>query len=131
MDSYFWLKLKLIMWKKYFFLLPMLPMMASLAFKVFALLNPQAMEGQTPAPDPSIIEKLPYISMLEATCILIYVLPATRTYGFWLICSYLGGAICMHFLKSENFAPPLIILALFWADQFINRREQKSYLVVE
>lgn len=65
--------------------------------------------------NPELVEKLPYISslpllgVLAITCVLFYLIPKTSNIGFFLMCSYLGGAIVGELAMGEF---PLVGLVL-------------------
>lgn len=57
--------------------------------------------------NPELAEKLPYISSLpllgalSVLCVAIYLIPKTSNIGFFLMCSYLGGAIVGELAMGE------------------------------
>lgn len=66
----------------------------------------------------------PYITLigvLEVTIVILYLVPATRNIGFFLICSYLGGAIITHLSHSEAITAPTVLLSLVWVAMFLTK----------
>ena len=66
----------------------------------------------------------PYITQIGAIQVIIvvlFVVPATRNIGFFLICSYLGGAIIAHLSHSQPITVPIIALSLYWVAMFLTK----------
>ena len=61
------------------------------------------------------------IGVLQLVIAILYLLPATRTIGFLLTCSYLGGAIFAHLSHGQALTLPAITLALFWVAMFLTK----------
>lgn len=64
------------------------------------------------------------LGALELLIVVLFVYPATRNIGFFLVCSYLGGAMATHATHGESALAPAIILSLAWIAMFY----QKPYL---
>lgn len=65
-------------------------------------------------------DKLLPILILEVICITLFIVPKTRIVGFFLICSYLGGAIAVNFvLGLASLIAPGLLLALFWLGMYL------------
>ena len=54
------------------------------------------------------------LGALELLIVVLFVYPATRNIGFFLVCSYLGGAMATHATHGESALPPAILLGLAW-----------------
>lgn len=66
----------------------------------------------------------PYITLIgviEVIIVILYLVPATRNIGFFLICSYLGGAIIAHLSHGEAITAPTVILSLVWVAMFLTK----------
>lgn len=66
----------------------------------------------------------PYITpigLIQLVVSVLYLLPATRNIGFFLICSYLGGAIIAHLAHSQSILVPAVALTLFWVAMFLTK----------
>lgn len=68
--------------------------------------------------------KATLLGALELLIVVLFVYPVTRNVGFFLVCSYLGGAMATHATHGEPPTGPAVILALFWAAMVY----QKPYL---
>lgn len=66
-------------------------------------------------------EKIRLIGLLEIILVSLYLIPRTMNIGFFLLCSYLGGAIVAHLAQSEISPQALIVLLLFWVGSFIRK----------
>jgi uncharacterized membrane protein YphA (DoxX/SURF4 family) len=58
--------------------------------------------------------KLTLVGILEVVCALLFLIPATRSGGFLLVSSFLGGAVATHFQHNQPVFAPSIVLALLW-----------------
>jgi hypothetical protein len=58
------------------------------------------------------------IGIIELVSVALFLIPKTTKLGFLLLCSYLGGAICMELASGQ---PPMaaIFLALIWFSVFL------------
>lgn len=61
---------------------------------------------------------LPLLGLLELTCVVLYLIPATWRIGFFLLCGYLGGAGAIEI--SQHLMPTaFILLTLVWLGTFL------------
>ncbi|GAB3640750.1 DoxX family protein [Spirosoma arcticum] len=66
----------------------------------------------------------PYVTLigiLQLVIVLLYLLPITRNIGFFLTCSYLGGAILAHLSHDQSITVPTVTLTLFWVAMFLTK----------
>ena len=61
------------------------------------------------------------IGLIQLVIGVLYLLPATRNIGFFLICSYLGGAIFAHLSHGQSILVPTLALMLFWVAMFLTK----------
>lgn len=61
------------------------------------------------------------IGLVQLVISVLYLLPATRNIGFFLTCSYLGGAILAHLSHGQSIMVPTVALALFWVAMFLTK----------
>lgn len=61
------------------------------------------------------------IGLIQLVISVLYLLPATRNIGFFLICSYLGGAIIAHLSHGQSITVPTVALTLFWITMFLTK----------
>lgn len=55
------------------------------------------------------------LAVLEVTCLVVYLIPATGVLGAILLTGYIGGAICSHLRVGDTFVIPHIIIGvLVW-----------------
>ncbi len=70
---------------------------------------------------------LPVLGLLELTCVVLYLIPATWRIGFYLLCGYLGGAGAIEI--SQHLPPTaFILLTLVWIGVFL---KDKSVFMVK
>jgi hypothetical protein len=105
--------------KKNFVWIPIALMGISVVAKIFGLT-----QGADVFPDPRLAEKLVSILTIEVICLAFFILPKTRKIGFFLICSYLGGAIAVDLIYGIS-SPlfPSFILILFWISMYLDNRD--------
>jgi hypothetical protein len=105
--------------KKYFHLLPII----IIVFSAFAKVGSLTQSAEN-LPLPQMADKLIPILILEIMCILLFIIPKFRLIGFFLMCSYLGGAIAINFITG--LATPIIpvfVLILFWISMYLQRKD--------
>ena len=64
---------------------------------------------------------LKLIGIVELASVALFWIPKTSRLGFYLLCSYLGGAICMELAGGR---PPMaaVFLAFIWISVFVRDR---------
>ncbi len=66
----------------------------------------------------------PYIAalgVLEFAIVGLFLWPVTRNVGFFLACSYLGGAMAAHLTHGESITAPTVVLVLFWVAMYLTK----------
>jgi uncharacterized membrane protein YphA (DoxX/SURF4 family) len=58
------------------------------------------------------------LAILEITCVVVYLIPATSILGAILLTGYIGGAICTHWRLGDPFVIQVIIGILIWLGLF-------------
>jgi hypothetical protein len=64
----------------------------------------------------------PYMSSIgfvELACVLLYLYPPTLRIGFFLLCSFFGGAIATTLQRDGNVMPPFIMLLSLWLAAYL------------
>lgn len=61
------------------------------------------------------------IGLIQLVISVLYLLPTTRNIGFFLTCSYLGGAILAHLSHGQSITVPTVALTLFWVALFLTK----------
>jgi len=59
-------------------------------------------------------DKIILLGILEIGCLTIFLIPRTMLIGFFLLCSYWGGAITADLIGGVFNPVPVIMLILFW-----------------
>ena len=54
------------------------------------------------------------LGLLELIIAALFLVPLTRNIGFFLACSYFGGAMAVQLARNEPFTAPMVVLSLFW-----------------
>lgn len=67
------------------------------------------------------------IGIIEILSVLLFLIPQTYKIGFFLLCSYLGGALCIELAGGQ---PPMaaIFLSVIWTSVFL--KDDKMFLVI-
>jgi hypothetical protein len=68
------------------------------------------------------------LAVLELTCVVIYLIPATSVLGAILLAGYLGGAICTHWRVGDVFIVPILIGVLIWLGLYLREDRLKALL---
>lgn len=54
------------------------------------------------------------LAILELTCVVIYLIPATSVIGAILLTGYMGGAICTHWRVGDPFVVQILLGVFVW-----------------
>jgi hypothetical protein len=54
------------------------------------------------------------LAILELSCAVIYLIPATSVLGAILLAGYMGGAICTHWRAGDPFVVQAVLGILVW-----------------
>ena len=68
------------------------------------------------------------IGIVEALCVVLYLVPATSVLGAVLLTGYLGGAIVTHVRIGEPFIAPLVLALLFWGGLYLREDRLRALL---
>jgi hypothetical protein len=104
--------------------------LASLLFLMSASMKlmggPQMQEGMTHfgMPDSMIMP----LAVVELTCLVIYLIPATSVLGAILLTGYLGGAICTHWRVGDPFFVQAGLGVFIWLGIYL--REPRLWTVI-
>jgi len=64
----------------------------------------------------------PYLSsigLIELISVLLYLYPPTMRAGFFLLCSFFGGAMAITLSRGDNILPPMLMLAALWGAAYL------------
>src|SRR6516165_5522052 len=67
--------------------------------------------------------KLLFIGVLELGSAALFLLSLTRSFGLFLVSSYLGGAIATHVQHDKPILVPSILLLVIWLGVWLRHRE--------
>lgn len=89
-------------------------------------MDPEAVKQMQEAGFPP--EKLLPLGILLTTCALLYLIPPTAMLGAILLTGYMGGAICVHWLKGEDFLVQAALPILAWLGLYL--RDQRLWRMI-
>jgi len=99
--------------------------LASLVFVMSALMKlkggPELAQGMTHVQLPETMIRP--LAILELTCTIVYLVPATAVLGAILLAGYLGGAILTHWRVGDPFFVQIALGLLVWLGLYL--REQR------
>ena len=75
-------------------------------------------------PEPLIVP----IAILEVSCVVIYLIPATSVLGAILLTGYIGGAICTHFRVGDPFVVQAVLGILVWLGLYLRESRLKALI---
>ena len=68
------------------------------------------------------------LAILEASCVVIYLIPPTAVLGAILLTGYIGGAICTHWRVGDPFYLHILLGILVWLALYV--RESRLWAVL-
>jgi uncharacterized membrane protein YphA (DoxX/SURF4 family) len=68
------------------------------------------------------------IGVVEAVCVVLFLIPQTSVLGAVLLTGYLGGAIATHVRVSDNFVPPIVIGVMVWVALYLREPRLRALL---
>lgn len=104
--------------------------LTSLVFLLSAFLKlqggPEVMQGMAHLGLPeSMIKPL---AILEISCVVIYLIPATSILGAILLAGYVGGAICTHWRIGELFVLQIALGIFVWLGLYLRENRLKALI---
>ena len=70
------------------------------------------------------------LAILEISCVVIYLIPATSVLGAILLTGYIGGAICTHWRVGDPFLAQIVLGILVWLGLFLRENRLKKLIPV-
>lgn len=67
--------------------------------------------------------KLLFVALLEVGSALLFLIPATRSFGLMMVSAFLGGAIATHLQHGQSIAGPSVVLILMWSGTWLRHPE--------
>ena len=68
------------------------------------------------------------LAVLEATCAIVYLIPATSVVGAILLTGYMGGAICTHWRVGDPFLMQIVIALAIWVGLYLREDRLKELI---
>jgi hypothetical protein len=68
------------------------------------------------------------LAILEMSCVVIYLIPATSVLGAILLTGYIGGAICTHLRVGDPFFLQIAIGVLIWLGLYLREERLKPLI---
>lgn len=104
--------------------------LASALFLMSAVMKlkggPEVMQGMSHLGLPtSMIRPL---AILEITCVVIYLIPATSVLGAILLAGYVGGAICTHWRVGDPFFVQIALGLFVWLGVYLRESRLKALI---
>lgn len=68
------------------------------------------------------------LAILEISCVVVYLIPATSVLGAILLTGYMGGAICTHLRVGDPFVVQTALGAFVWLGLYLREDRLKSLI---
>ncbi|HEY8228321.1 MAG TPA: DoxX family protein [Pyrinomonadaceae bacterium] len=68
------------------------------------------------------------LGVLELTCVVLYLIPATSVVGAILLTGYIGGAICTHWRVGDPFYVQILTGILIWLGFYLREDRLKPLM---
>jgi hypothetical protein len=88
--------------------------------------GPQMLQGMGHLGFPASL--LVPLGILEVSCVVVYLIPATAVLGAILLTGFLGGAICTHLRVGDPFYVQIVLGILIWLGLYLRDDRLKPLL---
>ena len=68
------------------------------------------------------------LTILEISCVVIYLIPATSVLGAILLTGYVGGTICTHWRVGDPFYFQIVLGVLVWLGLYLRENRLKGLI---
>ena len=68
------------------------------------------------------------LAILELTCVVVYLIPATAVLGAILLTGYIGGAMCTHWRVGDPFFVHIVLGILVWLGLYLRETRLKELI---
>ena len=68
------------------------------------------------------------LAIVEISCVVIYLIPATSILGAILLTGYIGGAICTHLRVGDPFFVQIALGIVVWAGLYLRENRLKALI---
>jgi len=75
-------------------------------------------------PDPLVVP----LAILEISCVVVYLIPATSVVGAILLTGYIGGAICTHLRVGDPFYVQIALGVCVWLGLYLRENRLKDLM---
>jgi hypothetical protein len=107
-----------------------LSILAALIFGVSALMKlkggPEVAQGMAQLGLPA--SMMVPLAILELSCALLYLIPATSVLGAILLAGYVGGAMCTHWRVGEPFFIQAVLGIVVWLGLYLREDRLKALI---
>ncbi|MGZ8850251.1 MAG: DoxX family protein [Thermoanaerobaculia bacterium] len=108
----------------------MISVLSCLLFIVSALMKfqggPEVMKGFAHLGIPA--SMMMPLAILEISCVVIYLIPATSVMGAILLTGYVGGAICTHWRVGDPFYTQIVLGIVVWLGLYLREDRLKALI---
>ena len=70
------------------------------------------------------------LSILEISCVVIYLIPPTSVLGAILLTGYIGGAICTHWRVGDPFIVQILVGVFVWLGLYLREDRLKDLIPI-
>ena len=68
------------------------------------------------------------LAILEISCVVVYLIPATSVLGAILLTGYMGGAICTHLRVGDPFVVQIALGIVIWLGLYLRENRLKEII---
>ena len=68
------------------------------------------------------------LAILEISCVVVYLIPATSVLGAILLTGYMGGAICTHLRVGDPFVVQIALGIVIWLGLYLRENRLKALI---
>jgi len=68
------------------------------------------------------------LAILEISCVVVYLIPATSVLGAILLTGYMGGAICTHLRVGDPFVVQIALGIVIWLGLYLRENRLKDII---
>ena len=108
----------------------MITVLASLLFLISAFMKlkggAEVMQGMAHLGLPE--SMVMPLAILEISCVVIYLIPATSVLGAILLAGYIGGAICTHWRAGDPFYIQIALGLFVWLGLYLRENRLKALI---
>ncbi len=69
------------------------------------------------------------IGIIELSCIVLYLVPQTSKFGFYLLCSFIGGVIVTQWISGDSPTMGIVMAVLLYLGTMLRRPEMSDFSI--